>query len=134
VKGLRFQKRIPLGKGVRLNLSKSGVGISAGVKGFRVGVGPRGGTVRASLPGTGIGYEYRTKKGRRRERAATAADTSALQPAASQVERRAAREEEQGHPWVWILAGIIASLATGSAWWLLLTAWGLVILFRRRGQ
>ena len=39
----------------RFNLSKSGVGVSAGVKGFRVGTGPRGHYVHA---GTG-GLVYR---------------------------------------------------------------------------
>jgi TM2 domain-containing membrane protein YozV len=52
----RFRKSINLGGGVRLNLSKSGIGMSAGVKGFRVGIGPRGGRISASIPGTGIGY------------------------------------------------------------------------------
>lgn len=36
---------------VRLNLSKSGLGISAGVKGFRVGSGPRGSYVHAGRGG-----------------------------------------------------------------------------------
>lgn len=54
--GLRFKKSIKLGKGVRLNISKSGVGISGGVKGFRVGMGPKGLRTTASIPGTGISY------------------------------------------------------------------------------
>ena len=40
--GFRFRKSIKLGGGFRLNLSKSGFGISGGVKGARVGIGPRG--------------------------------------------------------------------------------------------
>ncbi|MCC5909971.1 MAG: DUF4236 domain-containing protein [Clostridiaceae bacterium] len=54
--GLRFRKSFKLGKGFRVNLSKSGVGISGGTKGFRVGVGPRGTRTTASIPGTGISY------------------------------------------------------------------------------
>lgn len=54
--GFGFRKSIRLGKGVRLNLSKSGVGISAGVKGFRVSTGPKGSRVTTSIPGTGIYY------------------------------------------------------------------------------
>jgi hypothetical protein len=46
----------------RFNLSKSGVGVSAGVKGFRVGTGPRGHYVHA---GTG-GLVYRKTFSRRR--------------------------------------------------------------------
>ncbi|HEX2950190.1 MAG TPA: DUF4236 domain-containing protein [Armatimonadota bacterium] len=52
--GWRFRRSISLGKGVRLNLSKSGVGISAGVKGFRVGMGPRGTYSSMGIPGTGL--------------------------------------------------------------------------------
>jgi DNA polymerase III subunit epsilon len=36
---------------IRLNLSKSGIGVSAGVKGFRVGTGPRGPYVHAGRGG-----------------------------------------------------------------------------------
>lgn len=56
VMGFRFRKSIKLGKGIRLNVSKRGVGISGGMKGFRVGVGPRGVRTTTSIPGTGISY------------------------------------------------------------------------------
>ena len=54
--GFGFRKSIKLGKGTRLNLSKSGLGISTGAKGFRVSTGPRGSRVTAGIPGTGIYY------------------------------------------------------------------------------
>lgn len=55
--GIRFRKSIKLGGGTKLNLSKSGVGISAGVKGFRVSKNTSGRSrVTASLPGTGLSY------------------------------------------------------------------------------
>lgn len=54
--GLRVRKSINLGGGVRLNLSKSGIGISAGVKGARVSIGPRGIRTSVGIPGTGIYY------------------------------------------------------------------------------
>lgn len=54
--GFRFGKSIKVCKGVRLNLSSSGVGISAGVKGARISAGPRGVRATASIPGTGISY------------------------------------------------------------------------------
>lgn len=54
--GFRFSKRIKIVKGVNLNLSKSGVGVSAGVKGLRVGTGPRGTRTTVSIPGTGISH------------------------------------------------------------------------------
>jgi hypothetical protein len=53
--GWRFHRSIKAGP-FRINFSKSGVGVSAGVKGFRVGVGPRGTRVTSSIPGTGISY------------------------------------------------------------------------------
>lgn len=56
--GFRFRKQIKLGGGIRLNVGKSGVGVSGGVKGFRVSHGADGKTrVTASIPGTGISYQ-----------------------------------------------------------------------------
>lgn len=55
--GLRFRKTISLLPGVRLNLSKSGVGVSAGVPGLRGSINTGGrvtGTV--GIPGTGVSY------------------------------------------------------------------------------
>lgn len=57
--GWGFRKSINLGGGVRLNLSKRGVGVSAGTKGFRVSAGPNGVRRTVSIPGTGI---YHTQK------------------------------------------------------------------------
>ncbi len=55
--GMKFRKSINLGGGTKLNLSKSGVGISTGVKGFRVSKNTSGRSrVTASLPGTGLSY------------------------------------------------------------------------------
>lgn len=45
-----FRKSLKFG-GLRLNLSKSGVGFSAGFKGLRVGTGPRGNYIHAGLGG-----------------------------------------------------------------------------------
>ena len=55
--GMRFRKSIKLGGGTKLNLSKSGVGVSTGVKGFRVSKNTSGRSrVTSSLPGTGLSY------------------------------------------------------------------------------
>lgn len=51
---MRFRKSIRVAKGVRINLSKSGIGMSAGTKGFRVGVGPKGVYRSIGIPGTGL--------------------------------------------------------------------------------
>ncbi len=60
--GFRFGKSIKLGKGFRINLSKSGIGMSAGIKGLRAGIGPRGSRLTASIPGTGISYVAQSGK------------------------------------------------------------------------
>lgn len=67
--GIRYRKGINMGP-LRINFSKSGVGVSAGVKGFRV-TKKAGGGVRttASIPGIGISsvHDYSGKKsGRKR--------------------------------------------------------------------
>lgn len=57
--GLYFRKSVNLGGGIRLNFSKSGIGLSGGVKGARISTGPRGTYMNLSIPGTGIGYRTR---------------------------------------------------------------------------
>lgn len=61
--GLRYRKSINLGGGFRINLSKSGIGYSWGVKGYRVTKTAKG-SVRqtVSIPGTGISYSAETKR------------------------------------------------------------------------
>nr|WP_314465906.1 DUF4236 domain-containing protein [uncultured Clostridium sp.] len=55
--GLRVRRSINLGGGFRINLSKSGVGYSWGVPGYRVTQTARGKTRKTySIPGTGISY------------------------------------------------------------------------------
>lgn len=59
--GLRYRKSINLGGGFRINLSKSGIGYSWGVKGYRVTKTAKGTTRKtASIPGTGISYVQET--------------------------------------------------------------------------
>lgn len=55
--GWNYRKSIKIAPGVKVNISKRGVGMSAGTKGFRVGVNSKGKTyASASVPGTGIYY------------------------------------------------------------------------------
>src|SRR5690606_34685138 len=51
---IRFRKSFKVAPGVRLNVSKSGLGMSVGTRGARVGVGPRGAYTSVGIPGTGI--------------------------------------------------------------------------------
>ena len=56
--GIRFRKSIKISKHIKLNLSKSGIGVSTGIKGLRFGVSPKGRkTVTAGIPGTGVYYQ-----------------------------------------------------------------------------
>jgi tetratricopeptide (TPR) repeat protein len=62
--GFRFYKSVGLGRGVRLNLSKTGVGTSAGIPGLRYSVHSSGRSTRtAGLPGTGLYYRKDSKLG-----------------------------------------------------------------------
>jgi hypothetical protein len=55
--GFRFSRRIKIIPGVTLNVSKSGVSTSVGVKGAHVTLGgPRGTRAMVGIPGTGISY------------------------------------------------------------------------------
>jgi hypothetical protein len=51
---LRFQRRIKLMPGVRLNLGLHGAGLSVGPRGLHVGMNRRGMYTSAGIPGTGI--------------------------------------------------------------------------------
>ena len=60
--GFRFRKSVKIAPGVRLNIGKKSVGISAGVKGARVSVNSSGRkTTTVGIPGTGLSYQ-RTEK------------------------------------------------------------------------
>ena len=61
--GFRFRKSKNLGGGFRLNFSKSGIGGSWGVKGFRATKKAKGGLkTTVSIPGTSISYSTSSKK------------------------------------------------------------------------
>lgn len=59
--GLRYRKSIKLGGGFRINISKSGIGYSWGVPGYRIThTANRRRRTTASIPGTGISYVSET--------------------------------------------------------------------------
>jgi len=60
---MRFHRSIKIFPGLRLNLSKSGLGVSAGVRGLRVGIDSKGRSyVNACIPGTGLSVRQYAKK------------------------------------------------------------------------
>jgi tetratricopeptide (TPR) repeat protein len=64
---IRYRKSIRLGGGARMNLSKSGIGFSAGVPGFPVSTNSSGRTTRTvGIPGTGLYSVSRTGSTSRR--------------------------------------------------------------------
>ncbi len=59
---MRFQKSIRIAPGFRINLSKSGVGVSLGPKGLKVGVDAKGRRYSSvGIPGTGISQRNYSK-------------------------------------------------------------------------
>lgn len=58
----RFQRRIKIAPGIRLNVSKGGVGLSAGPRGATVSVGRRGVYGNMGVPGTGLSFREKLNK------------------------------------------------------------------------
>ena len=54
--GFRFQKRIRLLPGLRLNLSRKGASVTLGKPGLSVNFGKDGTTGTVGIPGTGLSY------------------------------------------------------------------------------
>jgi hypothetical protein len=59
----RLFRRIKIAPGITLNLSKSGLSASAGVRGARVTLGPRGVRRTVGIPGTGVSYSENSSIG-----------------------------------------------------------------------
>ena len=57
--GFRFQRRLKLFPGVRLNFSGSGISTTIGVRGAGFTFGPKGTYVNLGIPGTGLSYRER---------------------------------------------------------------------------
>ena len=83
--GFRFQKRIKLFPGVRLNLSNGSPSLSIGARGASLTVGKRGVYANAGIPGSGLSHRTRLDKPNGSRRSAEAdrppATTERLPPA-----------------------------------------------------
>lgn len=67
--GLSFRKSIKIGKNTRINLSKNGgIGISTGVKNFRVSTNQRGSRLTASSNGVQYRKDYSLKNAKSKNR------------------------------------------------------------------
>jgi hypothetical protein len=61
--GLRFKKTVEILPGIKVNIGKSGIGVSAGVDGARVSKNSKGDkTTSFGIPGTGISFVNTKKK------------------------------------------------------------------------
>ncbi len=79
MRGLRLQKRINLLGAFRLNLSKSGIGLSTGLPGLRAGIDAKGRRYTSvGLPGTGISKRTYSKAPRLRKPTASVIWVSAV--------------------------------------------------------
>lgn len=56
MKGFRFQKRVTIFPGLRVNLSKSGISTTLGVRGASVNFGNSPASAMLGIPGTGLSY------------------------------------------------------------------------------
>ena len=69
----RLFRRIKIAPRITINLSKSGLSASAGMRGARVTLGPRGVRRTVGIPGTGVSYsENSSLSGSSRTRASRA--------------------------------------------------------------
>ena len=72
---MRFYKSVKICKGVRLNFSKSGVGMSIGPRGAKISIGPRGTYLNTSIPGTGISQRRKIGSGTSSNRSRSASNS-----------------------------------------------------------
>jgi hypothetical protein len=62
---LRFNKRIKIAPGVKLNVSTKGVSTTVGARGASVNVGKRGAHANVGLPGTGLSSRTKIAGGKK---------------------------------------------------------------------
>lgn len=93
----RFRKSVKLGPGVRLNVSKRGLGMSGGVRGARVSYHSSGRrTTSVGIPGSGVGYVDSQSGGRGRGRTPRGAASPAVaQPALPKAGMFAPKHEKR---------------------------------------
>ncbi len=66
--GMRFQRRISILPGVRLNVGRHGLSASVGPRGASLSLGPRGVYANVGIPGTGLSYRERIDGSRQASR------------------------------------------------------------------
>lgn len=110
--GIRFRKSINLGKGFRINLSKSGLGYSWGTKGLRFTKTAKG-TVRTTLgiPGTGLSYSTESG-GKKRDKKEEREQERPIGEEQEQQEPRDRKPEKEGKGSSGVLLKVICWILT----------------------
>lgn len=93
---MRYRKSINLGGGLRINVGRRGVGLSAGTRHVRYSVNTSGRRTRSvSLPGTGVSWRSTSSMGASRSRPSSATAVPASPPAFRQPGLFAPKAEKQ---------------------------------------
>lgn len=97
--GLQFRKRIKICKGVNLNISKTGVGVSVGTKGARYSMHSSGRrTATVGLPGTGLYYTKNLSNSKKKttsaKKAAATAKGASARKTTKEIEAQQAQAEQ----------------------------------------
>lgn len=111
---MRFRKSVKIGKGVKVNFSKSGASLSLGGRGHSVNLGSKGARTTVGMPGTGLSYstriggKSRTSKAKRsksspREYQVTKSEDIIADEAYTNEQPNAKRKT-----WLWILGWLFA--------------------------
>jgi tetratricopeptide (TPR) repeat protein len=104
--GLRFHRRIKLGKGVTLNVNKKSASISIGRRGAKMTFGRHGRRTTVGIPGTGLFYTIHTpkkktsssKSSKKRTHASRSSSHVTKQKTARQVSEFSRSGEPKGNP------------------------------------
>jgi len=108
---VRIRKTFTLFPGVKVNLSKSGMSISVGRKGFTLNFSKRGVRQTTGLPGTGISHtSYLFKNDDEDDQQETKKEERSSEDADDKPKRRTkqSRKEQASSPWGFFLFVFIA--------------------------
>ena len=78
--GFRFRRSVKLLPGLRLNLSKGGVSLSAGVPGAHLNFSPRGARTTFGVPGSGFSWSTNLKPGQTPPRHLSPPNSDSIRP------------------------------------------------------
>ena len=110
--GLRFRKVFSLGGLLRLNVSKTGIGVGVGPRGFSLSIGSKGIRKSVGIPGIGLSYQDTTSWKKLNE----AADAPAEQVGSSTSDENHGSENPASTINPWKIAFVLLVMAI-SVWY-----------------